>query len=59
MEEKIKNASKILVENLKQREKPVRPRRRWETNIKMDTKYGGRVWTGFIYLRIGTSGGLL
>jgi hypothetical protein len=22
-------------------------------------KYGGNVWTGFIWLRIGTSGGLL
>jgi hypothetical protein len=22
-------------------------------------KYGGKVWTGFIWLRIGTSGGLL
>jgi hypothetical protein len=34
-----------------------RPRRRWEDkkdNIKIG-KLGGRVWTGFICLRIGTS----
>jgi hypothetical protein len=32
-----------------------RPRRRWEDNIKMD----GVVWAGLIWLRIGTTGGLL
>jgi hypothetical protein len=32
---------------------------RWEDNIKMDLKeIGGRIWTGFIWLRIGTSGRL-
>jgi hypothetical protein len=38
-----------------------RLRCRWEDNIKMAlTKIGwGRVWTGFIWLRIGTSGRLL
>jgi hypothetical protein len=38
-----------------------RPRRRWEDNMRMDLReigWGG-VWTGFIWLRIGTSGGLL
>jgi hypothetical protein len=30
-----------------------RPRRRWEDNIKM------HVWTGLIWLRIWTNGGLL
>jgi hypothetical protein len=37
-----------------------RPRRRWEDNIKMDLKeigIDGR--TGFSWLRIGSSGGLL
>jgi hypothetical protein len=35
-------------------------RRRWEDNIRMDLrKIWGRVWIGFIWLRIGTSGGLL
>jgi hypothetical protein len=36
-----------------------RPRCRWE-NIKMDIKkYKVNVWVGFIWLGIGTSGGLL
>jgi hypothetical protein len=36
-------------------------RRRWEDNIKMDIlkKTVPRAWTGFIWFRIGTSGGLL
>jgi len=37
-----------------------RSRRRWEDNIKMDLqKVGCGVWTGSIWLRIGTGGGLL
>ena len=37
-----------------------RPRRRWEENIKMDPQaVGWGAWTGFIWLRTGTSGGLL
>jgi hypothetical protein len=33
--------------------------RRWEDNIIMDIrKQSGKLWTGFIWLRIGTSGGL-
>jgi hypothetical protein len=38
-----------------------RPRRRWEDNIKMDLReviWRGS-WTGSIWLRIGTGGGLL
>ena len=36
-----------------------RPRRRWENNIKMILKkWAGNAWTGLIWLRIGTSGGL-
>jgi hypothetical protein len=37
-----------------------RPRRRWEYNIKMDlleVEWGA--WTGSVWLRIGTGGGLL
>jgi hypothetical protein len=37
-----------------------RPRRRWEDNIKMDlqeVRWGA--WTGLIWFRIGTGGGLL
>jgi hypothetical protein len=33
-----------------------RPRPRWMDNIKIDH---GMIWTGSIWLRIGTSGGLL
>jgi hypothetical protein len=37
-----------------------RPRRRWEDNIKMDLReVGWGAWTGLIWLRIGTGGGLL
>jgi hypothetical protein len=37
-----------------------RPRRRWEDNIKMDLReVGWRAWTGSIWLRIRTGGGLL
>jgi len=35
----------------------IRPRHRWEDNIKMDLKKVG--WSGFIWLRIGTGGGHL
>jgi hypothetical protein len=32
---------------------------RWEDNIKMDLReMGGRVWTGFNWLRIGTGVGM-
>jgi hypothetical protein len=39
-----------------------RARRRWECGIKMDLGeigWGGGVWGGFTWLRIGTVGGLL
>jgi hypothetical protein len=37
-----------------------RPRRRWEDNIKMYLRdVGWGAWTGSIWLRIGTGGGLL
>jgi hypothetical protein len=37
-----------------------RSRLRWEDNIKMDLKIIGMVvWAGFIWFRIGASGGLL
>jgi len=37
-----------------------RPRRRWEDNIKMDHREVGWVaWTGLIWLRTGTGGGIL
>jgi hypothetical protein len=39
-----------------------RPRRRWVDSIKIDLReigWDSIVWTGLIWLRIGTSGGLL
>jgi hypothetical protein len=37
-----------------------RPRHRWEDNIKMELQeVGWGAWTGLIWLRIGTGGGLL
>jgi hypothetical protein len=37
-----------------------RPRRGWEYNIKLDLReVGWEAWTGSIWLRIGTGGGLL
>jgi hypothetical protein len=37
-----------------------RPRYRWLDNVKMDLRETGWVvWTGSIWVRIGTSGGLL
>jgi hypothetical protein len=35
------------------------PRLMWVDNIKMDLTEDGVVWTGSIWLRIGTSGGLV
>jgi hypothetical protein len=37
-----------------------RPKCRWEDNVKIDLKeISGRVWAGFIWFSIGTSGGPL
>jgi hypothetical protein len=38
-----------------------KPKTWWVDNIKMDfiERYDGVIWTGLIWLRIGTSGGLL
>jgi hypothetical protein len=37
-----------------------RPRRRWENGMRIDHgEIGWGVWSGFNWLRIGTSGGLL
>jgi len=38
--------------------KPERLRNRWEDNIKIHLDEGVQVYTRFIWLRIGTSGGL-
>jgi hypothetical protein len=54
-----RNAYRILVETPEGKKPLGRPRRRWEDNIRMDIRYDGVVWTGLIWLRIGTSGGPL
>jgi hypothetical protein len=52
-----KNAYRILVGNPEGYRPLGKPIYRWEGNIKMDLKEV--VWTGLIWLRIGTGGGLL
>jgi hypothetical protein len=45
----------VLVEKPEGKSPLGRPRDRWEDNIKMDLQeVGWGVWTGFIWLRIGT-----
>ena len=57
-----RGAYRVLV-GKPQRKRPLgRPRYRWEDNIKMDIQelgWGGGAWTGLVWLRIGTGGGLL
>jgi hypothetical protein len=54
------NAYRILVVGKPEGKRPLgRPRRRWVDNIKIYLRQDGMVWTGSIWLRIGTSGGLL
>jgi hypothetical protein len=55
-----RGAYRVLVGRPEGRRPLGRPRRRWEDNIKMDLQeVGWRAWTGLIWLRIGTGGGLL
>jgi hypothetical protein len=59
----MENAYKILVGTPKRKRPLKRPERRWEDNIEIDRpllmKWDLRIWTGFIWLRIGTNGCLL
>jgi hypothetical protein len=57
-----RNVYRILVGKPEGKRPLERPRRRWEDGIKMDLReigWGGGVWSGFNWLRIGTVGGLL
>jgi hypothetical protein len=55
-----RGAYRILLGRPEGRRPLGRPWRRWEDNIKMDLQEVGRgAWTGLIWLRIGTGGGLL
>jgi hypothetical protein len=54
------NAYKILVGNPEEKRPLGRHKYSWEDNIKMDIReIGGKVWTEFIWIRIGTSCTLL
>jgi hypothetical protein len=54
---KIRNSYKIMVGKPEGRKPLGTSMHRWGDNIRMDFReYGGMVWTGFIWLRIGTSG---
>jgi len=55
-----RDAYRFLVGKTCGKEPLGRPRRRWEDNIKMDLQeVGWWAWTGLIWLRICTGGGLL
>jgi hypothetical protein len=56
-----RNAYRILVGKPEGKRTVGRPRRRWVDSIKMDLKKRkDRVgWTGLVWLRRGTNGGLL
>jgi hypothetical protein len=55
-----RGAYRILVERPEGRRPLGRHRRKWEDNIKMDLEeVGWGAWTGLVWLRIGTGGGLL
>jgi hypothetical protein len=55
-----RNAYRILVGKPAGRRALGRPRHKWVLNIKIDHReIGWNIWTGLIWFRIGTSGGLL
>jgi hypothetical protein len=54
-----RNSCRILM-GKEERKRPLgTTRRRWVNSIKIYIRLDGMVWTGSIWLRIGTSGGLL
>jgi hypothetical protein len=56
----MRNSYKILFGKPEGKRQLGRPAHRWKDNIKMGPwKYGGKVGTGFIWLMIRTSSGLL
>jgi hypothetical protein len=57
-----RHACRVLVGKPEGKRPMGRPRHRWVGNIKMDLReigWDGMVWIGLIWLRIGSSGGLL
>jgi hypothetical protein len=54
----MRNACKISVRKYERRFR--RPRHKWKNNIRIGIRETGwKVWTGFLWFRIGTSGGIL
>jgi hypothetical protein len=56
MHGEMRNAYKILAGKTEGKRLLGRPRCRWEDYTEMDLKYEGRVWTGFMWLRMRTIG---
>jgi hypothetical protein len=54
-----RNAYRIFVGKQEGKRLLVRPKRRWEDNIKKDLRKDGVLWIRFIWLRIWISGGIL
>jgi hypothetical protein len=55
-----RDAYRVLVVKPEGKRSLGRPRRRWEDNIKLQRSgMGEGAWTGLIWYRIGTGGGLL
>jgi len=51
---KMRNEYKILVRKPEKKRPLGQPRHRWDDNMKMDLgEIGWKVWTGFIWLKIG------
>jgi hypothetical protein len=53
-----RNAYRLLVGKPEGKRPLGRPRRRWVDNIRME-RWDGVMWTGLVWLRIGTGGELL
>jgi hypothetical protein len=54
-----RNAYRLLVEKPEGKRPLGRPRRRWVDNIKINIGEIDWVWTGLVWLKIGTGGELL
>jgi hypothetical protein len=55
-----RNVYRVLVGKPEGKRPLERPRYGWENGLKMDLReIGWMIWSGFIWLRVGTDGGLL
>jgi hypothetical protein len=53
------NTSRLLVGKPEGKRLLGRPRRRWMDNVRISERWDGVMWTGLIWLRIGTGGEVL